>query len=236
MQQALHRGQVNFRARSQTAKLSQVQVAQGETGSRAVLCQDNQEKLMFERLKDAINAALDAATGPPDGREVLSRMRDAVIETRAALEGMKQGVAKTEQRLTLERRQLKDAERRGRMAAEIDDQETVEVADELLQLSGERRIGGRQHRERVEVLEDKLEAQRAELALAERELEEMKGQLKKAAGSSNAETAWREIEAAGGVRPETDVGDELLRSQLDHAAREAEAEARLDALKKKMGK
>ena len=68
------------------------------------------------------------------------------------------------------------------------------------------------------------------------ELEEMKGQLKKAAGSGHAETAWREIEAAGGVRPETDVGDELLRSQLDHAAREAEAEARLDALKKKMGK
>jgi predicted nucleic acid-binding Zn-ribbon protein len=203
-----------------------VQVAQGETGSRAVLCQDNQEKLMFERLKDAINAALDAATGPPDGREVLSRMRDAVIETRAALEGMKQGVAKTEQRLTLERRQLGDAERRGRMAAEIDDQETVEVAE----------VFTGKHRERVEVLEDKLEAQRAELALAERELEEMKGQLKKAAGSSNAETAWREIEAAGGVRPETDVGDELLRSQLDHAAREAEAEARLDALKKKMGK
>jgi ABC-type phosphate transport system auxiliary subunit len=203
-----------------------MQVTQGETGSDAVLCQDYQEELMFERLRDAINAALDAATGPPDSREVLSGMRDAVIEARAALEGMKQGVVKTEQRLILERRQLEDAERRGRMAGEIDDQETVDVAE----------LFTAKHRERVEVLQDKLEAQRAELALAERELAEMKGQLKKAAGSSHAETAWREIEAAGGVRPETDVGDELLRSQMDRAAREAEAEAKLDALKKKMGR
>ena len=181
---------------------------------------------MFERLREAINAALDAATGPPDSREMLSGMRDAVIEARAALEAMKQGITKTEQRLTVERKQLKDAERRGRMAGEIDDQETVEVAE----------LFTAKHRERVEVLEDKLESQRAELALAERELEEMKGQLKNAAGSSHAETAWREIEAAGGVRPETDVGDELLRSQMDRAAREAEAEAKLDALKKKMGR
>jgi hypothetical protein len=32
------------------------------------------------------------------------------------------------------------------------------------------------------------------------------------------------------------VQDELLRSQLDRTAREAEAEARLNALKKKMGR
>ena len=181
---------------------------------------------MFERLKEAINAALDAATGPPDSREMLSKMRDAVIEARAALEGMKQGITKTEQRLAVERKQLSDEERRGQMAAKIGDQETVDVAE----------VFTAKHRERVEVLQDKLEAQRAELALAERELEEMKGKLKEAAGSSHADAAWREIEAAGGVRPETDVGDELLRSNLDRAAREAEAEARLDALKKKMGR
>lgn len=86
------------------------------------------------------------------------------------------------------------------------------------------------------MLQGKLEAQSAELALAERELEAMKAQLKKAAGSSQVDSAWREIEAAGGVRPATDVQDELLRSQLDRAAREAEAEAKLNALKKKMGR
>jgi len=181
---------------------------------------------MFERLKEAINAALDAATGPPDSREILSGMRDAVIEARAALEGMRQGVVKTEQHLAIERRHLEDAERRGRMAAEIDDRETVTVAERFIA----------KHRGRVTVLQDKLEAQRAELELAERELEEMKGQLKQAAGRDHVDSAWREIEAAGGVRPETDVGDELLRSKLDRAAREAEAQARLDALKKKMGR
>jgi hypothetical protein len=181
---------------------------------------------MFERLRDAINAALDAATPEADGRELLSGMRDAVIEARAAVEGMRQDLEKTEKRLLVERRQLKDAERRGRMAAEIDDQDTVTVAEEF----------AGKHRERVAILEDKLEAQQAELAMAERELEGMKAQLKKAAGPRRVESAWREIESAGGVRPETDVKDELLRSNLDRAAREAEAEARLNALKKKMGR
>jgi hypothetical protein len=181
---------------------------------------------MFERLREAINAALDAATGPPDSREVLSKMRDAVIEARAAVEGMRQGAAKTEQQLANERRHLEDAERRGRLAAEIDDQETVSVAEQFVA----------KHRGRVAVLQDKLAAQRAEIQLAERELDEMKGKLKQAAGKDHVESAWREIEAAGATRPDTDVGDELLRSQLDRAAREAEAEARLDALKKKMGR
>jgi hypothetical protein len=181
---------------------------------------------MGQRLRDAINAALDAATPGMDGRELVSGMRDAVIEARAGLEAMRQGVAQTEKRLAVERKSLQDAERRGRMAAQISDRETAEIAE---QFAGK-------HRERVAVLEDKLEAQGAELALAERELEEMKAQLKRAAGPGHVDSAWREIEAAGGTRPETDVKDELLRIQLDRAQREAEAEARLDALKKKMGK
>jgi hypothetical protein len=203
-----------------------VQVEEGGSGLRLILCKDGEEELMFERLKDAINAALDAATGPPDARENVSRMRDAVIEARAALEAMRQGVAKSERQLAAERQHLADAERRGRMAAQIGDQETADVAKQFAV----------KHGERVGVLEDKLQAQRAELALAERELDGMKSQLKKAADSGGVESAWREIEAAGGVRPDTDVKDELLRSQLDRAAKEAEAEARLDALKKKMGR
>lgn len=181
---------------------------------------------MFERLREAINAALDAATPDMDGRELVSGMRDAVIEARAGLEAMRQGVVETEKRLAAERRSLQDAERRGRLAAQIGDSETAEIAEDYAM----------KHRERVAVLEDKLQAQGAEVALAERELEEMKAQLKRAAGSGHVESAWREIEAAGGTRPETDVNDELLRMQFDRARREAEAEARLDALKKKMGK
>ena len=41
---------------------------------------------------------------------------------------------------------------------------------------------------------------------------------------------------AGGVRPGTDLQDELLKSQLDRTAREAAAEQQLRELKKKIKK
>jgi predicted nucleic acid-binding Zn-ribbon protein len=188
---------------------------------------------VFERLRTAINAALDAARSPADPRAVASQMREAVIEARASLEAMKQGIGATERRLAAERQQLEDAERRGRLAAGIDDAETVRVAEEF----------ATRHRERVTVLEGKLAAQQAELELAQREYDDMKAQLVTAERDRPAddarrsvEAAWRSIEIAGGTRPETDVGDDLLRSSLDRAAREAAAEAQLEELKKRMGR
>ena len=187
---------------------------------------------MFERLRDAINAALDAAS-PGDTRAAVPMMRDAVIQARAAIEAMRQGLQQTEQRLNHERVQLADAERRGRLASGIQDQETAEIAERF----------AAKHRERVEVLERKLEAQRSELALAEREYGEMKAQLIEAErqrpaadAARSVESAWRDLEAAGGTRPDTDVQDELLRSQIDRSAREARAEEQLEELKRKMGK
>lgn len=187
---------------------------------------------MFERLRDAINAALDAAS-PGDPRAAVPMMREAVIQARAAIEAMRQGLQQTEQRLGHERAQLADAERRGRLASGIQDRETVEVAERF----------AAKHRERVEILERKLDAQRGELVLAEREYAEMKAQLVEAErqrpaadAARSVESAWRDLEAAGGTRPETDVKDELLRSQMDRSAREARAEEQLQELKRKMGK
>ncbi len=182
---------------------------------------------MFERLREAINAALDAATSPPDSREIASRMRDAVIEARAAIEQVRDAVRKTEQELATQRRHLLDAERRGQLAAQIEDHETVSVAEQF----------SAKHRARVQVLEDKLAAQQAELALAEREVADMKAQLKNVAGSGNVDAAWREIESAVGTHGSSSRDDDdLLRSHIDRAAREAQAAAKLEALKKKMGK
>ena len=62
-----------------------------------------------------------------------------------------------------ERRRLEDAERRGRLAAEVPDAETVALAERYVQ----------RHRERVGVLERKLTVQRDELVMAEREVSEM---------------------------------------------------------------
>ena len=188
---------------------------------------------MFERLRDALRAALDAATPPGDLRDLARQMREAVVEAKLAVGETREAVARTDRDLTQERQRLADAERRGRLASEIQDQETVDVA---------RRCAAK-HRERAEVLEKKLAALKDELALYERELGDMQGQLVRAErdrplteAERSAERAWRELQAAGGARPGTDPEGELLKSQLDRAAREAAADRQLRELKKKMKK
>ncbi len=188
---------------------------------------------MFGRLRDAINAALDAAMPEGDPQGLERRMHEAVVEARASLAAMHDGLESTERRLANERKQLDDAERRGRLAGEIDDEETIEVARRFVA----------KHGERVAVLERKLKAQREELALAQRELSEMSEQLKEVRArrpereaASGIDAAWRELEAAGAARPETDVEDQALRFRLDKAQREAAAEEHLQRLKKKMGR
>jgi hypothetical protein len=154
-------------------------------------------------------------------------MREAVVDAKVAVAEIQEAVVRTEREVGLERQRLADAERRGRLAGEIRDQETVAVADRF----------AAKHRERVGVLERKLVTLREELALAERDLAEMQTQLKSAGVSDhNAEQAWRDIESAGGARPGTDLRDELLKSDMDRAAREAAAARQLEELKKKMRK
>lgn len=193
---------------------------------------------MFERLRDAVRAALEAATPPGNLRELARQMREAVVDAKVAVQEMRAALARTEVELKVESQRLSDAERRGRLAGEIQDRETVEVAE---------RFAAR-HRERVGVLERKLAAQREELALAERDLAEMQAQLKSAeregpvggaAGTgpmSSTERAWRDLQAAGGARPGVDLQDDLLKADMDRAAREQAADEQLDLLKQKLGK
>ena len=192
---------------------------------------------MFERLRDAVRAALEAATPPGNLRELARQMREAVVDAKVAVEEMRAALARTEIELKVEAQRLSDAERRGRLAGEIQDQETVEVAE---------RFAAR-HRERVAVLERKLAAQREELSLAERDLAEMQGQLKSAERGgpaapggggpmSSTERAWRDLQAAGGARPGVDLQDDLLKADMDRAALEHAADEQLDLLKQKLGK
>lgn len=153
-------------------------------------------------------------------------MRDALVAARAALTRMQEQLRVTEQELENERRQLVDAERRGRLAGEIGDQETVAVAQ---------RFAAR-HAERVGVLERKLGAQRDEVVMVERELAEMTEQLKSAEGDRVAQDATDRVAAAKAGMTALDAEDELVKARLDRAAREAAAEQQLEALKKKMGK
>jgi hypothetical protein len=175
---------------------------------------------VFERLRQAVNAALDAATPPPDWRDLRDQLHRAAVDGRAALMQLRDALQKTERDLTVERAHLDAARRRGAMAVDIGDTETAEVAE---------RFTGR-HAERVAMLEQKLGAQQTELALLERDVDEVVTKL-------------RDLQLRAGVpsegsrvQPPPDVDDSDLRAEIDRSAREADAEARLRELKNKMGR
>ena len=187
----------------------------------------------FGRLRDRLDQAIRRATVPPTPRETAAILEESLIAHKAGLGDLRRGREVTERELALERRQLEDAERRGALAAAIPDEETVRVAEEFAV----------RHRERVAVLERKLAAQGDEVVLAEREVAELTArwqQGRRGLGESgmapSVEAAWRDISAAGGARPETDLEHELLQHEADRAARDQAAELQLQALKKKLGK
>ncbi len=153
-------------------------------------------------------------------------MREAVVDAKVAVAEIQEAIARTERELALERQRLADAERRGRLAGEIQDQETVAVAERF----------AAKHRERLGVLERKLVAQREELALGQRELDEMQAQLKSAERERPMMEARRSAQEAGDGAAGVDLQDELLKSDMDRAAREAAAARQLEELKKKMRK
>jgi hypothetical protein len=160
-------------------------------------------------------------------RDPAKKMREAVVAAKVAVQEMRAALARLDVELEAERQRLGDAERRGRLAAEIQDQETVAVAQRF----------AAKHRERVAVLERKAAAQRDELALAERELGEMQAQLKAAGREApSTEAAWRDVQQAGGVRPDVDLEHDALKADAERQAREAAADRQLADLKKRMKK
>ena len=55
--------------------------------------------------------------------------REALLEAKVGVGTMREALAGSERELVLERRQLEDAERRGRLAAAVPDPETVTIAE-----------------------------------------------------------------------------------------------------------
>jgi hypothetical protein len=210
-----------------------VQVYQGGAVVLSILRQDHSEVLtVFEGLRARLEQFLAERTVSSDPRARAAALQAALIEAKISLRSMRDGIAVTERELTVERKQLEDAERRGQLAAQVPDPETVAVAERFTA----------KHRERVGVLVRKLAVQREELALAEREIAEMTEAFRSAklgtttGPSGSQQAAWRDLEAAGGTRPETDTDDTLLRHRMDRASIEAAAEAQLAHLKRKLGK
>ena len=181
---------------------------------------------MFEGLKARLERLLQDRARP-DHRARAAALREALLEAKVGVSTMRSALAATERELARERQQLADAERRGRLAAEVPDSETVSLAE---------RFAAR-HRERVAVLERKLIVQRDELLLAEREVSDMLNEFRAArpgTSSESIEAAWRDIEAAGGERPGLELDDDQPGQDSDQKLKQA-VEAQLAYLKKKLG-
>ncbi len=175
---------------------------------------------------DDLNARFDellARYAPRrDARGFASDLQGALVEAKAAIAVLVEALARTESELEAERRQRDDAARRGRLAEEIGDGETVTVAG---------RFEAR-HGDRVAVLERKVAVQQDELRLAEAELAEMTEHYRLAkqgvmppSGSS----------ASAGRGHTPDVASHEA-AAADRQARAAAVEAQLAALKRKLGK
>lgn len=186
---------------------------------------------MFEGWRDRLEQLMSDLTPGIDPRERTGPLREAMIELKLGLQAMQDGLEATTSQVDEERQHLADAERRGRLAAAVPDPETVRIAEEFAE----------KHRERIALLERKLAVQQQELTMAQRDLDELRTRFKAASmgleddgNLASVNQAWRDLEAAGGQRPDTDLKGELLQADLDRQAKEAAVDEQLAYLKRKM--
>lgn len=170
---------------------------------------------------DDLNARLDALLsrhGLGSTRREAGAIHDALVDLKVGLKELHDALAKTERELAAEREQLATAERRGRMATEINDAETTEVARQFIE----------KHRQRVELLERKLAVQQDERAIAEQDYQTL---------SDRYRSAKQGIPGADAPRVAVDTEDpDFVRAKIDRQSAEAAAQAQLEMLKRKMGK
>lgn len=189
---------------------------------------------MFESLKSTIEDLLHGRVAPADRRAAIGEMKRALVSAKLGVEDLREGVEVTRRKLATEREQLATVQRRKALAEGIGDAETVALAVKYEQ----------QYGEHVAVLERKLAAQEAEAELAERELAEMMSQLKAASAGVGSNTDAAGAASRGISDEELGLPDDARLhaelSDLDRASRrsaaDADAEAKLAELKRKMGR
>jgi len=215
---------------------------------------------MFENLRNAFreaienfNKELDRDQVPGAVDRLLAGMRDEVADAKLRIRELEDQISRTDAEVAREKRDASTARRRGKLAAEIDDAETVQLAEEYAV----------RHEERQRILEQKSAALRQELEIREKEVEEMLGKVKEAqakrdtlAATSGRTGARESLRAADVLFSELDrmaeaIGDEDARAK---AAEEfgdlgldlddddlpppppVDFDARLEELKRRMGK
>jgi hypothetical protein len=185
--------------------------------------------MVFDSFRRSFDELINRATKPEERRTVAARMKDTLVQARLGLDDMRSGLEKARQQLTVEERELETVRRRKQLAEGINDKETVDLAAKYEQM----------HAERVEVLRRKVDAQQAELGLAEREVGEMTAELRQVlAGGPVPNVAPGPSDADLGVGGDTSLRDEIdsLGRSRARQERDADADRRLEELKRRMGK
>ncbi len=169
---------------------------------------------------DDLRARLDRLlSGLPDRRTRAAGLHDALVELKVAAGVSRDALAAAEKELSAERQHLTDAERRGRLAADIGDTETGRIAEEF----------AAKHRERLELLERKVSVIRDELAYVEREYQSLAAQLQSVRQGADPLPSSPPLEA-------TDPEFDALRMKADREAAEQAVKQQLELLKQKLGK
>jgi hypothetical protein len=185
---------------------------------------------MFDSYRQTLRDLMDRSTPPEERRAGLVQMKQTLVQARMGLDDLRAGITATRQRLAAEQAELETVRRRKGLAAGINDQETVALAEKYESL----------HAERTTVLTRKLASQEEELALVEREVAEMTAALKGAMSGADVPPPLSREKAAvdemldGGANVAQEI-DALGRASA-RSAREAEAERQLAELKRRMGK
>ena len=187
---------------------------------------------MFDDLRETLRT-LSGRLDPDERRRMTAGMRDALIHAKLGIKELQTALATTDSRLAAERTELDTVRRRQGYAADIGDTETVAIAERFAQ----------QHAERVAVLESKRLVQQQELDFAEREYESMSAELRRIMSGSAPQASSPEMEAQREV--DALLSDEPLDARVGtsdeppvrrtRADREADAEARLAEMKRRLG-
>ena len=216
---------------------------------------------MFDNLRDAFRDAVDNFKSemsrdqvPEAVDRLLAGMRDEVADAKVRIRELEDQIARSQAEAEKEKKQAATALRRGKMASEIGDAETAELAAQYVL----------KHEGRHRVLEQKVSALKEELTYRSKEVEEMLEKVKEAqtkrdslAATLGRSDARGSISAADDLFGELDrmaekIGDEDARAKAAEAfddlelgggsgfdpppKEEVDFDARLRELKRRMGK
>jgi phage shock protein A len=178
---------------------------------------------MFENLRNAFREAIDnfnkelARDQVPEAVDrLLVGMKNEVADAKVRIRELEDQITRAEAESAREGKDAATAQRRGKMASDIGDAETAEVAQQFVA----------KHQERKRVLDQKVVALRQELDVRRKEVDEMLAKVKEAQAKRDtlAATAGR-----SGARESIQAADDLF-SELDRMADEiGDEEARARA-------